>query len=51
MGCNCKGGGTGNVFQLVSPAGKTVGTYLTRTEAIAAMSAAGGGHRVVTAKT
>lgn len=51
MGCNCGGQGSGTVYQLVSPAGKQVGTYLTRTEAIAAMSAAGGGHRVVTAKT
>lgn len=46
--CNCKGGGTGSVFELVSPAGKTVGRFLTRPEALAHLTKAGPGHRVVT---
>lgn len=50
MGCNCGGGAASTAYQLVDPAGQVKGRFLTRTEAVAALSAAGSGHRVVTAK-
>lgn len=50
MACNCGGAGAGSVFQLVAPDGTAKGTFLTRTEAVAALSGAGAGHRVVTTK-
>jgi hypothetical protein len=48
MGCNCGGAkGTGTRYQLVKADGSVAGTYLSRTEAIAAMSVQPGS-RVVT---
>lgn len=42
-GCNCGGSkGTGPRYQLKSSTGEVLGTYVSRTEAIAAMSAAKG---------
>jgi hypothetical protein len=48
MGCNCSGAkGTGTRYQLVKPDGTSGGVYVSRTEAIAAMSAQPGS-KVVT---
>lgn len=48
MGCNCGGAkGTGQRYQLLRADGSSGGVYLSRTEAIAAMSASPGS-KVVT---
>jgi len=47
-GCNCGGGGTAKRYELQDPKGENAGTYLTRTEAVAALSVAPAGYRVVT---
>jgi hypothetical protein len=47
-GCNCgNGGGAAQRYQLVMPNGSSA-TYASKTEALAAMSAAPTGSRVVT---
>lgn len=50
MACNCGGVATSASYSLVGPDGSTKATYLTRTEAVAALSAAGSGYRVVAKK-
>jgi hypothetical protein len=47
MGCNCGGTGSGTRYQLIAPDGTVVGTFLTRPEALANLTAAGSGYRVV----
>jgi len=47
-GCNCGGGGTAKRYQLQDGGGAVKGTYLTRTEAVAALSVSPSGYRVVT---
>jgi len=47
--CKCGGAkGTGPRYQLKDPSGTVLGTYVSRTEAIAAMSAAPSGSTVIT---
>jgi len=49
MPCNCGStGGTGTKYQLVGPDGQVKGTYLSKTEAIAALSVQPSGSKVVT---
>jgi hypothetical protein len=45
--CNCGGTGDGTRYQLIGGDGKVAGTFLTRTEALAHLTAAGSGYRVV----
>jgi hypothetical protein len=49
MGCNCGGSkGTGQRYQLLRADGTSGGTYVSRTEAIAAMSAEPGSKVITT---
>ena len=45
--CNCAGTGNGTRYQLIGPDGQVAGVFVTRTEALTYLTAAGSGYRVV----